>query len=75
MRGREGSRRGRLRRRALWQFVLLMLPVLFWSAVFASLTAAGPHGPAPDATQVLVALMCALLAAILGFDVLEWLRR
>ena len=62
---RRGRRRGALR------FVLLMLPALFWSAVFAALAGARPLERFPEAAQVLVAVTCPLLAALLGLDALR----
>lgn len=62
------------RRRAALRFVLLMLPALFWSTVFAALAGSRPleraWERAPDAAQTLVAVTCLLLAALLGLEVL-----
>jgi hypothetical protein len=62
------------------RFGLLMLPALFWSAVFAALAGARPLERVlervPDAAQLLVAVTCPLLAALLGLDALKrWGRR
>jgi hypothetical protein len=52
-----------------------MLPALFWAAAFAALAGAGPVERvlerAPDAAQLLVAVTCPLLAALLGLDALR----
>ena len=52
------------------RLALLALPVTFWSAVFAVLAGVRPVqrvvAAIPDALQVLVALVCPLVAVILG---------
>ena len=62
-----------MQRRAAGRLALLMLPALFWSAVFASL-AAGPLGRVPEAAQVLSAVACALAAALVGLGALRGFR-
>lgn len=61
-----GGRRGRLALRLM----LLALPVLFWSAVFAVLAGVWPVqrlvAALPDAAQVLIALACPLVAMTCG---------
>lgn len=51
---------------------LLLLPALFWSVVFAALAGlSGPEravGHMPDPAQILVVVMCPLLALIVGMD-------
>jgi hypothetical protein len=75
MRKRLGSGRERRRRQAAWRLGLLMLPALFWSAVFAAVAGVRPLERAvervPDAAQIAIALACPLLAVMLGVGVLR----
>ena len=68
-------RRGRCRRRALLKLALLMLPALFWTAIFMTIAGVGPPGGvvarAPGAAQILTALVCPLSAVRLGLAVLR----
>ncbi|HYH86235.1 MAG TPA: hypothetical protein VEX60_12340 [Pyrinomonadaceae bacterium] len=70
MRTRACARRRRLRRRVGLRLGLLLIPVLFWSAVFTAIAGLGPMeraaGHAPDAARVVIPATCLLLAALLG---------
>ena len=72
MKVRGRIRHRRLRRRAAARLLLLMLPALFWSCVFAALAGVLPLGRGvervPDAAQLLVTAACPLLAAALGLE-------
>lgn len=69
----------RARRRAALKLGLLMLPALFWTAVFTAL--AGSHRleraveGVPDGVQVLVAVACPLLAVLMGLSAIGGGRR
>ena len=60
----------RARRRAALKVALLLLPALFWSAVFAALAGARPLERVvervPDGVQVAIAFVCPLVACALG---------
>lgn len=69
-------RRGKYRRRALLKIALLMLPALFWTAVFTFIAGATrpPEriaGMVPDAAQLAIAMVCPLLALMLGLAALR----
>ena len=61
---------GRRRAPVALRLALLALPVVFWSAVFAVLAGVRPVqrivAATPDSVQVFVALVCPLVAVILG---------
>lgn len=75
MRRRGWTWRERRRGRAAVKLGLLMLPTLFWSAVFMAIAGVGPLERAvervPDAAQMVVALVCPLLALMLGLGALR----
>jgi len=62
----------RLRRRVGLRVGLLLIPALFWSAVFAALAGTRTLESAvervPDPAQILIAVTCPLLALIIGMD-------
>ena len=72
MKNHGDHRRRRYARQLIFKLVLLMLPALFWSIVFAALAGARPLESfldrMPDAAQIAVAVTCPLLAAILGLS-------
>lgn len=72
MSSRTTIRHRRLRRRAAARVVLLMLPAIFWSAVFVALAGAQPVermlACIPDTAQILVAMACPLLASALSLS-------
>ena len=75
MRKQSSMRRGRCQRRALLKLALLMLPALFWSAIFMTMAGVRPWERVlervPDTAQLLVALVCPLSAVMLGLATLR----
>lgn len=72
------AHRRRLRRRVGLRVGLLIIPALFWSAVFATLsgmrTLESVVERAPDPSQILIAVTCPLLALIIGMDAIRNVR-
>jgi hypothetical protein len=70
MRTRACARRRRRRRRGGLRLGLLLIPALFWSAVFATIAGLGPMERAArhasDAAQVVFPATCLFLAVLLG---------
>ena len=64
------ARYARRQRRELLKLALLLLPALFWSAVFMTIAGVGRFETViervPDAAPIIIALMCPLLAIMLG---------
>ena len=75
MRKQSLMRLGRCQRRALLKLALLMIPALFWSAIFVTIAGVRPLERViervPDTAQILIALACPLLAAMLGLATLR----
>ncbi len=72
-------RYGKHQRRALLKLVLLMLPALFWSAIFMVIAGVGPLERVvervPDAAQLVIAFVCPSLALMLGVAALRQSER
>lgn len=72
---RTWMRHGRYQRRVLLKLALLMLPALFWSVIFMVIAGVSPLERViervPDTAQVGVALVCPLLALMLGLAALR----
>ncbi|HVF57524.1 MAG TPA: hypothetical protein VM934_15320 [Pyrinomonadaceae bacterium] len=75
MENRRGDRRRSYERQMIFKLGLLMLPALFWSAIFAALAGVRPlerfTGTMPDAEQVALAAGCLLLALVLGWTTIR----